>query len=159
MTDTLFDLECATCGNPLPYAGRGRPRKFCDSCRPQWFPKLTGIYSGINGVPTARLTDPETSHLAARRVEVHADNDRGLVLLALVDNGPMHDFDMAAVISAAAGFEREQTSLGVRRKELVTLGLVERAPVKPRPNKRGSLCILWQATEAGIERARELRTC
>ena len=101
--------------------------------------------------PRARASDPETSHQAARSLVLSADNDRGLALLALVDGGPCHDFELAARTG------KKQTSVGVRRKELVTLGLVERAPVKPRPNADGSLCIVWQATEAGRAAARELR--
>ena len=101
--------------------------------------------------PTARHSDPETSRLAAEQVAPRAGTDRAAALLALVDHGPMHDFRLAEITG------RKQTSVGVRRKELVSAGLVERAPCKPRPNADGSLCIVWRATEAGYERARELR--
>jgi hypothetical protein len=101
--------------------------------------------------PTARRSDPESSHDAARKASVSADNNRGLALLALVDHGPMTDFELADVTGKA------QTSIGVRRSELVTLGLVERAPVHPRPSPSGSPSIVWRATEAGVAKARELR--
>lgn len=90
---TLIELECATCGNPLPYAGRGRPRKFCDDCRPQWFPKLTGIYSGING-PAARAGDPVNSHIAAASITPGRTEER--VLRVLRQRGPLNPDEIAA---------------------------------------------------------------
>lgn len=150
---TLMATECATCGGPLPYAGVGRPRKFCDGCRPAWFPPLKEVNRTTSVEPRARLGDPETSHVAARNAAVTAGNNRGLALLALVDAGQrgLNDFELAAVTGKA------QTSIGCRRKELVTLGLVERAPIHPRPSPSGSPSIVWRATPEGIAKARTIR--
>lgn len=153
----VLALYCQEPGCPaeLTYRGYGRPPRWCEEHYPKRAPSRLPMPSqkvrAATVTPTARRSDPDTSHAAARNLAVSADNDRGLTLLALVDGGPQHDFDLAERLG------RKQTSIGVRRKELVTLGLAERAPVKPRPNRDGSLCIVWQATPAGIEKARELR--
>jgi predicted ArsR family transcriptional regulator len=99
----------------------------------------------------ARLTDPETSHAAAERAAVTAGSNRALALLAYLEHGPMTHFELADKTGKA------QTSIGVRSKELVTLGLVERAPVKPRPSPSGSPSIVWRLTESGRAKALELR--
>jgi hypothetical protein len=107
----------------------------------------------IDLTPRARTTDPETSHEAAKTANVTAASNRGLALLALADAGPrgLNDFELASRTGKA------QTSIGVRRKELVSLGLVERAPVHPRLSPSGSPSIVWHCTEAGYTKARELR--
>lgn len=144
----VLALYCQEPGCPveLTYRGYGRPPRWCDTHYPRRAPARLPRPERQHEVPAARRTDPETSHQAARK-----DNNRGLALLALVDHGPMHDFELAKVTGKA------QTSIGVRRKELVSLGLVERAPVKPRPNEHGSPCIVWRVTEAGVAKAKELR--
>lgn len=103
--------------------------------------------------PTARKTDPQTSHDAAARASVTADNNRGIALFALLDAGSkgLTDFELADKTGKA------QTSIGVRRKELVTLGLVERAPVHPRPSPSGSPSIVWRITDAGRVKVLDLR--
>lgn len=103
--------------------------------------------------PMARNTDPETSHQAAAQVRVTGGMDRGRALLALADAGPrgLNDFELASRTGKA------QTSIGKRRKELQTLGLVERAPIHPRPSPSGSPSIVWRATETGYALAAKLR--
>jgi hypothetical protein len=119
-TSLTLTRSCRECGADIPWdGGPGRPRVLCDACRPDEWPLLRGrrinqSVSGESVTPTARRSDPESSHDAARKASVSADNNRGLALLALVDHGPMTDFELADVI-------------------------------------------VWRATEAGIERARELR--
>lgn len=86
----------------------------------------------------ARATDPETSHIAATNARRHTETDRELVLRLLRTHGPMTDFEIAA----RAG--RAQTSLGVRRGDLVKLGLVEYAGFA-RPAPSGSPARVWRA--------------
>lgn len=45
------------------YPGVGRPRAYCDPCRPGWFPPLKEVNRARSG--RARSTDPDTSHAAA----------------------------------------------------------------------------------------------
>lgn len=85
----------------------------------------------------ARLTDPETSHAAARQARHRAADDRDLVLAILTEHGPQTDFAIAAI----AG--RLQTSLGVRRGELCKLGLVEYAGFT-RPSPSGTASRVWR---------------
>lgn len=108
----------------------------------------------LDFTPTARHTDPETSHDAAAVAGVNAGTNRALALLALADAGVngLTDFELADRVGV------KQTSIGVRRKELVTAGLVERAPLFPRKNADGSPCIVWRVTAAGARRARDVRT-
>ena len=93
--------------------------------------------------PAARFTDPPTSHLAAASVTTAAQRDsHRLVLDLLAARGPLTDFALAAEATRVLGRTVKQTSLGVRRKELVTAGLVcehDRAGV----SDTGSPCIRW----------------
>lgn len=177
MTDQptlLLETSCRECGSPVPYSGVGRPRVLCDSCRPaSSLPPVKKVPEAVSRVvtvrehtrrvkgespiprhvaPTARATDPETSHTAALRAKVTADNARGraLIELALAASVGLTDFELAARTGKA------QTSIGVRRKELVTLGLVERAPLHPRPSPSGTPSIVWRCTTDGYSKAREL---
>ncbi len=100
-------------------------------------------------VPAARATDPATSHEAAATITVQRMRaDHQLVLAALHDHGPMTDFGIAAKVSAALGRIVKQTSLGVRRKELVTLGLVRNSGRRA-PSDTGTSSIVWALTAAG----------
>lgn len=92
-------------------------------------------------LPTARRSDPETSHAAARRVAPKAQRDRDRVLAVLRVGGPMTDFEIAAALRG------QQTSLGVRRGELVKAGLVEWAGTH-RPSPSGSPARVWRVTGA-----------
>ena len=100
-------------------------------------------------VPAARATDPATSHEAAATITVQRMRaDHQLVLAALHDHGPMTDFGIAAKVSAALGRMVKATSLGVRRKELVTLGLVRNSGRRA-PSDTGTSSIVWALTAAG----------
>ncbi len=100
-------------------------------------------------VPAARATDPATSHEAAATITVQRMRaDHQLVLAALHDHGPMTDFGIAAKVSVALGRMVKATSLGVRRKELVTLGLVRNSGRRA-PSDTGTSSIVWALTAAG----------
>ena len=68
-----------------------------------------------------------------------------LALACLVHAGPdgLTDFELAAMSGKA------QTSIGVRRKELCRMGLVE-GTTRTRPAPSGSPAAVWVATRAGI---------
>lgn len=90
-------------------------------------------------VATARKSDPDTSHLAAERVSSKAPADRQRVLACLQDAGAygLTDHELAAELGGL------QTSLGVRRGELVKLGLVENSGAR-RKSPSGSPAIVWR---------------
>jgi len=90
---------------------------------------------------------------AARVSEPSANNNRGKALRALAAAGHrgLTDFELADATGKA------QTSIGVRRKELVTLGLAERAPGQSRPSPSGTPSIVWRCTSDGFKKAKELR--
>lgn len=92
--------------------------------------------------PTARTTDPWTSHEAARRAKPKAETNRALALKALRAAGPagLTDFQLAEVTGV------QQTSIGKRRGELVKAGLVEKVPGVRRPSPSGSPAQVWRAT-------------
>ena len=105
-------------------------------------------------VPAARATDPATSHEAAATITVQRMRaDHQLVLAALHDHGPMTDFGIAAKVSVALGRMVKATSLGVRRKELVTLGLVRNSGRRA-PSDTGTSSIVWALTAAGVAEIR-----
>ena len=91
-------------------------------------------------VPTARQTDPATSHVAAEYAAVNAGTCRARALEALRAAGErgLTDFELAAKTHL------QQTSVGVRRKELVRAGLVEHSGVT-RPAPSGAAAIVWRA--------------
>jgi hypothetical protein len=99
----------------------------------------------LDGIePTARHSDPETSHQAAERATERAPSQRFLALSALVlagDEG-LTDFELAVWVNS------NQNSIGVRRGELVKVGLVE-ATDKRRPSPTNSPTIVWRATANG----------
>lgn len=89
--------------------------------------------------PTARASDPDTSHAAALRARPKAGTNRDLALRVLRQHpAGLTDFELADRTGVA------QTSIGVRRKELVQMGLV-RATTGRRPAPSGSLAIVWEA--------------
>ena len=89
--------------------------------------------------PTARHTDPQTSHDAAADVLPVSGRHRNLALAALRE-APfgLTDFELAKVTGV------QQTSIGVRRKELVRAGLVEATAMR-RESPSGSAAIVWRA--------------
>lgn len=103
----------------------------------------------VVGAPSARSTDPTTAHEAAASITVQRMRaDHHLVLAALHDHGPMNDFALASRVSTALGRTVKQTSIGVRRKELVTLGLVRNSGRRA-PSDTGKASIVWALTAAG----------
>lgn len=90
-----------------------------------------------------RVTDPDTSHLAAKRSPLLRACDRKRCLLVHAAHpAGLTDFELAAMI------ERQQTSAGKRRGELRDAGYVEDALVR-RPAPSGSPAIVWRITAAG----------
>lgn len=89
--------------------------------------------------PTARYGDPATSHQAAEKAAPRAKTNREIALRILKESpGGLTDFELSARSGIA------QTSIGVRRGELVKQGLV-RATKKRRPSPSGSPSIVWEA--------------
>lgn len=99
---------------------------------PAWFP-----------APTARAGDPATSHEAAQRAAGRAAGDRALVLRIHQQwTSGLTDFELADLA------DRQQTSLGVRRNELVHAGLICDSGHK-RPSPSGTPSIVWVITPEG----------
>lgn len=100
---------------------------------PNWFPPH----------PTARASDPGTSHTAAARASVRAATDRALVLRIHQQwTSGLTDFELAEI----AG--RQATSLGVRRGDLRKGGLIRDSGLK-RPSPSGTPATVWIITEEG----------
>ena len=100
---------------------------------PIWFPPH----------PTARASDPGTSHAAAATASLRAATDRALVLRIHQQwTSGLTDFELAEL----AG--RQQTSLGVRRGDLRKAGLIRDSGLK-RPAPSGSPATVWVITDEG----------
>lgn len=101
--------------------------------------------------PAARHTDPPTSHQAAALAALRAGSQRTRVLRALAwaDQDGLTDFELADAIGS------RQTSCGVRRSELVKLGLVMDSE-RHRKAPSGANAIVWICTPHGAETARRL---
>ena len=99
--------------------------------------------------PSARPSDPETSHEAAHDAEFHASKGRLLVLFYLNKYGPLTDFELARLTAW------QQTSIGKRRHECMEAGLVEvlrnGEDVVKRPAPSGSNARVWKLTDKGRE--------
>jgi hypothetical protein len=104
--------------------------------------------------PTARGTDPNTSHGAAIVAIHRAQSGRDAALRALCESDtPLSDFDLERITGI------KQTSIGKRRGDLVTAELVTRAfLLNPDTGDRvwvngvsptGTTCCLWEPTPAG----------
>lgn len=96
--------------------------------------------------PTARKTDPETSHEAAHTVFASPGRVVAMKLLRLA---PATDFELAE----ASGMQ--QTSIGKRRHECMSAGLVRPLLCKDgqkmtRPTPSGASAIVWEITDAGV---------
>ena len=90
-------------------------------------------------MPLARATDPDTSHQAALFAAPKAESHRVIALRVLKAHPDgLSDFELSALTGVP------QTSIGVRRKELVRMGLVE-ATDKRRPAPSGAKAIVWRA--------------
>lgn len=90
-------------------------------------------------LPIARRSDPATSHEAAHRAKSTAETNRAYALRVLRNHPEgLTDFRLAEITGIS------QTSIGVRRGELVKVGLVVdsgRCGFSP----SGSRCIIWKA--------------
>lgn len=97
-------------------------------------------------VAAARLTDPATSHQAASAQtapRVTTGQRAVLDTLALIGDEGLTDFELAERTGI------KQTSIGVRRGELVKAGLVE-ATGAVRPSDTHSDAKCWRITTAGV---------
>lgn len=87
---------------------------------------------------TARTNDPETSHAAGTETPTRAtDRQRALDILQAHPDG-LTDFELADLM------QRQQTSAGKRRHELLCAGLVEWAGTQ-RPAPSGAAARVWRA--------------
>ena len=118
---------------------------------------MTPVQLTIDDAPTARASDPDTSHQAGARAKLTAGHGRRLALEALaaahradhVYPGGMTDFELAAVTGIQA------TSVGKRRLELQRAGLVAKTDLH-RLSPSGSPSIVWAITPAGLAEATEV---
>ena len=99
-------------------------------------------------VGRARTSDPETSQAAAARQTTAKVRTEHRVVLELLQWESLTDFELATRASQALGRPVKQTSIGVRRGELVRLGLVCDSGRKG-TSDTGSACIKWAITGAG----------
>lgn len=103
--------------------------------------------------PVARHTDPETSHAAADDARRTCSTGRRLVLAHLA-GGALTDFELAD----ATGWQ--QTSIGKRRGECAQAGWVSVVMANgaklTRPAPSGSAALVWQLTDAGRAKLREI---
>jgi hypothetical protein len=97
----------------------------------------------------AYRTDGRVTSITAAPTRAARGTDCEAALRALVAHGPMTDFELAARI------DRQQTSAGVRRGDLVKHDppLVEDTGAK-KPSPSGRAAIVWGATAAGREYVR-----
>lgn len=96
--------------------------------------------------PGARATDPVTSHRAAAAQtdrKLTAGQRAALHALAVAGSDGLTDFELAERT------ERKQTSIGVRRGELVKAGLVV-ATDEVRPSDTQSDALVWRITDLGV---------
>lgn len=102
----------------------------------------------------ARATDPETSRLAAEQIapHVHAGQMKALAVFYRYPVSSFDDFQLAELTGV------KQTSIGKRRKELETMGYVEKTARRESPSKlTRSVVQAYRITEAGLTfYAREL---
>ncbi len=68
----VYEYRCRGCDEPLTYPGVGRPRVYCDSCRPDWFPAVKEVPSAVSmafpGFPEAPTTRTVPVKAHERRV-------------------------------------------------------------------------------------------
>jgi DNA-binding MarR family transcriptional regulator len=105
--------------------------------------------------PTARSTDPLTSHEAAHDTSFKASKHRILAIMALHRFGPLTDYELADRTGL------QQNSIGKRRKDCQDAGLVtfyrdaDGNKIKRlAPSK--SKCLVWMLTDAGVAYANDL---
>lgn len=95
--------------------------------------------------PTARTTDPETSHLAKHDTKRGGAQTMQLVVAALLAHPDgLTDFEISGLI------ERDKGSTAKRRLDALRLGLIHPTALT-RPTATGSQSVVWQATQAARE--------
>ena len=96
------------------------------------------------GDPTARATDPVTSHQAAMRAKINVGTNRWNCLVA-------HYCHPAGLTDYELGDRTglQQNSAGKRRGELMAAGLIEETALR-RLSPTQSPCIVWKITRAGV---------
>lgn len=103
--------------------------------------------------PSARATDPGTSHAAARNAskpwKLYAGQRRALHAIVMAGDRGLNDFELAARTGS------KQTSIGVRRGEIAKAGLVRRTG-NTRPSDTLEPADVWVATDLGRQVWREL---
>lgn len=139
---TVTELRCE-CGTPIPYEGRGRPRRYCDECRPSLFPPLKAtINKWVSGQSEAasRRTDPDTSRAAAASVNAGAVETR--ILEAFEQFGWLSAFECADVLDdALESTVRTAVSRLGRSGALVKTGTT-------RLNRHGRQSQVWKLADA-----------
>ena len=98
--------------------------------------------------PTARNTDPITSHQAARAQTPAKVRSEHRLVLELLRWEPLTDFDLAERASQTLQRKVKSVSIGKRRGELRDLGLVADSGLKGRSDT-GSAAVRWCLTDAG----------
>jgi hypothetical protein len=98
--------------------------------------------------PAARASDPVSSHEAAARQTPAKVRSEHRLVLQLLAKGPMTDFDLASLASIELKRTVKSVSLGVRRGELVRMGLVRNSGTFG-VSDTGSRAIRWAITDAG----------
>jgi hypothetical protein len=99
-------------------------------------------------IGSSRAADIDTA-VAAGDAQTDAKvRDMHRLVLQLLERGAMSDFDLAAEASRILKRIVKQTSIGKRRQELVTLGLVCDSGRRG-ISDTGSSCVRWMLTRAG----------
>jgi DNA-binding MarR family transcriptional regulator len=105
--------------------------------------------------PTARNTDPLTSHEAAYDTSFRASKHRVLAIMTLHRFGPLTDYELAERTGL------QQNSIGKRRKDCQDAGLVtfyrdaDGNKIKRlAPSK--SKCLVWTLTNEGVAFVKDL---
>ena len=94
---------------------------------------------GLGAWAHYRSTDPETSRAAAESLDL--PSLEGVALAAIIKEGPMTTFEIAAV----SGLERD--SISPRMKNLVARGLVRDSGEKRIPEGRTRTSIIWELND------------
>ena len=111
-----------------------------------WWIVPVGLIQTVE--PTARVTDPITSHMAAASQTPAKVRSEHRLVLSLLRWEPLTDFDLAERASKELGRTVLATSIGSRRNELRKLGLVADSGTKG-TSAVGSPAIKWALTAAG----------
>ena len=106
-------------------------------------PPASGAYIG----PTARHSDPDTSHAAANVAKFSCSKHRKIALLTLYEHGPLTDFELSDITGI------QHSSIGKRRKDCFDYGLVEYYVINDvrvkRPTKTGCKALVYVLSPRG----------